>query len=172
MIPFIQHWKWAAMAALGIGWGVSYITLQKERTAHQATHAEYATAREAATANALFASEQIRVKQTELSHVIAENAKTQSELADTRRRAADAARIADSRVRSAAQAYAAAAGQACTNPGTATDQPTAAEALDMLAGLLDRVGSRKTELAEFADAAHDAAAACEKDYAAARKALE
>lgn len=167
----LKHWRWLAMAALAAGWLYTAHALQAERADHAATQAAAAQERAAAQAAALTATQAIRQAEQELAHVTDQHAQAQAQLAAERRSRADGARAADGRVRSAAKAYASAAGARCPNPAPAANEPTAAEALDLLAGLLDRVGSRKTELAEFADASHAAATACAADYDRAREAL-
>jgi hypothetical protein len=71
-------------------------------------------------------------------------------------------------VRDATRAFAAKAGQSCATPAAG---PTAAEALDLLANVLNRVAGRATDLAEYADAAEADASYCRAAYDRAREAV-
>jgi hypothetical protein len=156
------------VTALAVGLLATNHKLQAERIAHQTTVSTFSSEREAAASAALHASEQARQTEQELTNALNQSTEAQRKLeAERRARAADA-RAADGRVRSAASAYAAKAGESCA---TATAGPTAAEALDLLAGLLDRVAVRTTALAEYADAAADDASYCRGAYDRAREAL-
>jgi hypothetical protein len=168
-LGFVPGWAWAAAVAALVAFALwTNHQLQAERAAHAGTRADFATAQAAAASAALLASEQARQHEQELTNALNQSTETRRKLeAERRARAADA-RAADGRVRSAAAAYAAAAGESCA---TATPGPTAAEALDLLAGLLDRVASRTTALAEYADAAADDASYCRGAYDRAREAL-
>jgi hypothetical protein len=168
----LKHWRLVLIAGLiailGAGWLWTLDDLYQERAAHQSTMAQYAHERAAASAAVLLASEQARQREQELTNALAQANEAQKKL-DTERsaRAADA-RSADGRVRNAARALAAKAGQNCVPPATG---PNASEALDLLAGLLDRVAGRTTELAEYADAAEADASYCRAAHDRARDAM-
>lgn len=166
-----KAWPWAVLAILSLGWLWTVASLHKERASHERTKAQYAHERATAAAAAQANERRNRELETKLNHATHASAEAQRELAAERRARADDARLADGRVRSAAKTYAAAAGARCANPTAAGNQPTAAEALNLLAGLLDRVASRTTGLAEFTEASHAAASACAADYDRARQAL-
>ena len=157
--------------AMAAGWAWTGYALQSERADHQATKADHAERRQMATAAALANERRIRELEQELTDASDTHAQTQRELAAERAARAADARAFDGRLRSAAKTYASTAGARCANPTPAANEPTAAEALDLLAGLLDRVANRTTELAAFAEDAHAAAAACAADYDRAREAL-
>lgn len=57
------------------------------------------------------------------------------------------------------------------NPAAAGQQPPAGDAIGVLADVLGRADQRAGELADFADRAHAAGLACERDYDAAREAM-
>lgn len=160
-----------AFLAMGLGMGVAVSALHKERAAHLATKAEHAEQREQAATAALRLSERNITLTKELTDATEINAQAQRELATERHARAADARLAGGRVRSAAKAYAATAGARCADPAAVGNEPTASEALNLLAGLLDRVAERTTALAEFADEAHARATACAADYDRAREAL-
>ena len=168
-LGFVPGWAWAAAVAALVAFALwTNHQLQTERAAHAGTRADFSAAQAAAASAALLASEQARQREEELNHALNQSTETRRKLeAERRARAADA-RAADGRVRSAAAAYAAAAGESCA---TATAGPTAAEALDLLAGLLDRVAVRTTAFAEYADAAADDASYCRGAYDRAREAM-
>lgn len=166
-----KAWPWIALAVLAAGWLWTLSSLHSERADHERTKAQHAHERATAAAAAQANEHRNRELETELNNATHASAEAQRELAAERRARAADARLADGRVRSAAKAYAAAAGARCADPATTGNQPTASEALDLLAGLLDRVAERTTGLAEFADASHAAASACAADYDRARQTL-
>jgi hypothetical protein len=168
-LGFVPAWVWAvAVTALVVGLLATNHKLQAERIAHQTTVSTFSSEREAATSAALHASEKARQREQELTHALAQSDEAQRKLdAERRARAADA-RAADGRVRDAARTLAAQAGESCS---AATTGASAAEALDLLTQLLDRVASRTTTLAEYADAATDDASYCRGAYGRAREAL-
>jgi hypothetical protein len=162
----LKHWRLVLIAGLGAGWLWTLASLHQERVAHQTTAATHAQERAAASAAALHASEQARQREQELTNAINDANAARRQLATERASRAADARAADSRLRDAARAFAAKAGESCSAPATG---PTAAEALDLLAQLLDRVASRTTTLAEYADAAEADASYCRVAYARARE---
>ncbi len=168
MTAILKHWRLLLIAALSAGWLWTLADLHQERAAHQSTMATRAYERAAASAAALHASEQARQREQELTHALNDANTARQQLATERSARAAAARAADGRVRDAARAFAAQASESCA--ATAAG-PTAAEALDLLAGLLDRVAGRTSELAEYADAAEADASYCRAAYARAREAV-
>lgn len=159
-----------AFLAMGLGVGAAVSALHKERAAHEATKAQHAHERAAAAASALANERRNRELEQELTNATEAHANTQAALDAARRAAVDRAR-SDGRLRDQSRAYAAAAGAQCANPTAAANQPTAADALDLLAGLLDRADERARELAAIADDARARGLACEADYDRARAAL-
>ena len=158
----------ALINILGAGWLWTLTDLHQERAAHQTTKAEHAEQREQAATAALRLSERNITLTKELTDAINDANTTRQHLAAERASRAAAARAADGRVRDSARALAAKAGQGCA---TSAAGSTAAAALDLLAGLLDRVAKRTTELAEYADAVADDAQYCRAAYNRAREAV-
>lgn len=156
------------IALLAAGLGVAMVELSQERAAHQSTMAAHAYEREASASAALHASEQARQREQELTDALNQSNEARRKLAAERDARAADARAADRRLHDGARAFAAQAGQACAVAGPG---PSAAEALDLLAGLLDRVAGRTTALAQYADAAEADASYCRGAYDQARKAL-
>jgi hypothetical protein len=167
----VRHWKTGLVLICAAGWLWTVADLHKERGDHMATKARHAYEKAASTAAALSATQQIRTLESEIAHAQESHAKIQADLANERRARAAAVRATDDRLRNAAATLARNSGDQCPTTGPAGNQPTAAEALDLLAKLLARVAVRTGQLAEFADASHAAATACAADYDRARDAV-
>ena len=135
---------------------------------------DYARAESDARQQALEHERAIAAKEQFLTATIEANAKeaqrAQSALAADR----DRARAAEHRLRdqlaTLVQRYRA-DGTPSANPAAAGQQPPAGDAIGVLADVLGRADQRAGELADFADRAHAAGLACERDYDAARAAL-
>ena len=184
---FFAPRAWSALA-----WSVAFVLLgaafvgQREITAGvqvKLTQAEsridklvgdYARAESDARQQALERERAIAAKEQSLTATLEANAKesqrVQSALAADR----DRARAAEHRLRdqlaTLVQRYRADRAPG-TNPAAAGHQPPAGDAIGVLADVLRRADERAGILGEFADRAHAAGLACERDYDAARAAL-
>ena len=184
---FFAPRSWSALA-----WAVAFVLLgaafvgQREITAGvqvKLAQAEsridklvgdYAKAESDARRQALEHERAIAAKEQFLTATLEANAKeaqrAQSALAADR----DRARAAEHRLRdqlaTLVQRYRA-DGTPSANPAAAGQQPPAGDAIGVLADVLGRADQRAGELADFADRAHAAGLACERDYDAARAAL-
>lgn len=135
---------------------------------------DYARAESDARRQALEHERAIAAKEQFLTATLEANAKeaqrAQSAIAADR----DRARAAEHRLRdqlaTLVQRYRA-DGTPSANPAAAGQQPPAGDAIGVLADVLGRADQRAGELADFADRAHAAGLACERDYDAARAAL-
>ena len=135
---------------------------------------DYAKAESDARQQALEHERAIAAKEQLLTATLEANAKeaqrAQSAIAADR----DRARAAEHRLRdqlaTLVQRYRA-DGTPSANPAAAGQQPPAGDAIGVLADVLGRADQRAGELADFADRAHAAGLACERDYDAARAAL-
>ena len=135
---------------------------------------DYAKAESDARQQALEHERAIAAKEQFLTATLEANAKeaqrAQSAIAADR----DRARAAEHRLRdqlaTLVQRYRA-DGTPSANPAAAGQQPPAGDAIGVLADVLGRADQRAGELADFADRAHAAGLACERDYDAARVAL-
>ena len=135
---------------------------------------DYAKAESDARQQALERERAIAAKEQSLTATLEANAKesqrVQSALAADR----DRARAAEHRLRdqlaTLVQRYRA-DGTPSANPAAAGQQPPAGDAIGVLADVLGRADQRAGELADFADRAHAAGLACERDYDTARAAL-
>ena len=136
---------------------------------------DYAKAESDARQQALEHERAIAAKEQSLTATLEANAKetqrAQSALAADR----DRARAAEHRLRdqlaTLVQRYRA-DGTPSANPAAAGHQPPAGDAIGVLANVLGRADQRAGELADWADRAHAAGLACERDYDAARAALK
>jgi len=135
---------------------------------------DYAKAESDARQQALEHERAIAAKEQSLTATLEANAKesqrAQSALAADR----DRARAAEHRLRdqlaTLVNRYRADRAPG-TNPAAAEHQPPAGDAIGVLADVLGRADQRAGELADFADRAHAAGLACERDYDSARAAL-
>jgi len=169
----------AAIGALFSG-GVQQMRIANLNVAHAQTKQEWSEERAALEKDKAFAERKAREAESQradaerdLNTIIATNAEDA-----IREQRAYETRIAAARAESrglleqlsaikSAHQRDAASSVACA----ASDQPSAAEAVGVLADLLGRCEGRAVERAGFADAAYAAAVNCAADYEAARAAL-
>ena len=178
--------SWAiALAAAIVGALIAAGAQQMRVSALKAEHAEY-NAEQAAlwrkqadlTAEAhklaLEADRAAIQREHELTATIELNAKeaknAQTRIAADRDRALTSERSLRKQLDAIAQRYRALVAAGADSPA-AGQQPPAGDAIGVLADVLGRADQRAGELADFADRAHAAGLACERDYDAARAAL-
>ena len=135
---------------------------------------DYAKAESDARRQALEHERAIAAKEQFLTATLEANAKETQRAKFAIAADRDRARAAEHRLRdqlaTLVQRYRA-DGTPSANPAAAGQQPPAGDAIGVLADVLGRADRRAGVLAAFADAAHAAGAACERDYDAARAAL-
>lgn len=170
MIALLDIRAWLAIACAAL---VLMVAGQQVRVSHAkaataavvaelaTTRAQYAQAAQKAEADAR--AEESR-REAEKQEVV-DAARKQSEDAIAAVSRADAA--ADG-LRSQLAKYSAAI-RSATNPGAGKGSPPAGAALDLLIGVLQRSDEATGELARFADAAHIAGSACERQYDALKR---
>ena len=184
---FFAPRSWSALA-----WAVAFVLLgaafvvqreltAAERTAHAETRAQNADAwRKQAdlTAEAhklaLAADRAVTGREQTLTATIETNAKEAQRVQTTLAADRDRARASERRLREQLDAITQRFGAvhaANANPAAAGQQPPAGDAIGVLADVLGRCDQRAGILADFADRAHAAGLACERDYDAARAEL-
>jgi len=135
---------------------------------------DYAKAESDARQQALERERAIAAKEQSLTATLEANAKesqrVQSALAADRDRARAAERSLRKQLDTIAKRYRALGAAGADSPA-AGQQPTAGNAFDLLTKLLGESDERSGILADFADRAHAAGLACERDYDSAREAV-
>lgn len=168
MIP--APYRWLALAALGAAllafgalqgarWqenvdGVQIARLQADRAQERAAAALIAQHTEAR-----YRAEEAR-RQKEAQDVVKEARTRAARAADDARRADHAA----GELRDQLAAFVARARAAAGDPATGAGSPPAAASLDLLADLSGRIDAAAGELARFAESAHGAGLACQRQY--------
>lgn len=171
-LDVLPGWLWALLCAGAISsLAVTGYQLKAERQAHQSTKSIHAAQVAAAERAAREQSEKNRATEQELNRAQKAHAQEVAALHISRNADRAAAGAVVVRVRDAARATATLAGQACADSSTAQLREAAGAAARMLAELRERADERAGILAEFATDAHLAGRACEREYDAARTAL-
>ena len=135
---------------------------------------DYAKAESDARQQALEHERAIAAKEQTLTATIETNAKEAQRVQTTLAADRDRARASERRLREQLDAITQRFGAvhaANANPAAAGQQPPAGDAIGVLADVLGRCDQRAGILADFADRAHAAGLACERDYDAARAEL-
>lgn len=171
----VPLWAWMiVVAAMSVSIFAERLSHEKTKVAHAQVIADVATKTAEAHRLAVAAEQQVTERERALAETIESNAKearrVQANLKADRDRADLAARGLRQQLNELTRRFGAGA-----TPGADTvaagQQPSAGDAIGVLADVLGRCDARAGILAAFADEAHAAGLACERNYDAARAAL-